>query len=331
MIHKNDMPLISVIIPVYNSEKTIRETLEAVLKQTFSDFEVIVINDGSKDSTLEIISSIQDSRLKVFSYPNSGISPSRNRGFFHASGEFIAFLDHDDLWTPDKLESQLRALQENSQAAVAYSWTDLIDESSRFRGECSRTNVNGNAHAKLLSANFLHTASNPLIRKEALIQVGGFDESVFGPEDWDLFLRLAAHYHFVAVPHAQVLFRVTAGSASTNVSRQEAESLKVIERAFNQAPESLQHLKKYSLSNLYMYLTFKALEVPSGRQNGFTAARCLRLAVRNDPSLLRRRQTLLKALFKITAVVLLPPQQSQALVTTPESLFEKYNKLAKQK
>jgi glycosyltransferase involved in cell wall biosynthesis len=81
MIHKSDMPLISVIIPVYNSEKTIRETLESVFKQTFSDFEVIVINDGSKDSTLEIISSIQDSRLKVFSYANSGISPSRNRGF----------------------------------------------------------------------------------------------------------------------------------------------------------------------------------------------------------------------------------------------------------
>jgi glycosyltransferase involved in cell wall biosynthesis len=323
------MSLISVIIPVYNSEKTIQETLKSVLNQTFSDFEVIVINDGSQDSTLEIISSIQDSRLKVFSYPNSGISPSRNRGLSHASGEFIAFLDHDDLWTPDKLESQLRALQENPQAAVAYSWTDLIDESNQFRGECARTNVTGNAHAKLLSANFLHTASNPLIRKEALIKVGGFDESVFGPEDWDLFLRLAAQYHFVAVPRTQVLFRVTAGSASTNVSRQEAESLKVIERAFNQAPESLQHLKKYSLSNLYMYLTFKALEVPSGRQNGFTAARCLRLAVKNDPSLLRRRQTLLKALFKITAVVLLPLQQSQALVTTAESVFEKYSKVAK--
>ncbi len=323
------MSIISVIIPVYNSEKTIQETLKSVLNQTFSDFEVIVINDGSQDSTLEIISSIQDSRLKVFSYPNSGISPSRNRGLSHASGEFIAFLDHDDLWTPDKLESQLRALQENPQAAVAYSWTDLIDESNQFRGECARTNVTGNAHAKLLSANFLHTASNPLIRKEALIKVGGFDESVFGPEDWDLFLRLAAQYHFVAVPRTQVLFRVTAGSASTNVSRQEAESLKVIERAFNQAPESLQHLKKYSLSNLYMYLTFKALEVPSGRQNGFTAARCLRLAVKNDPSLLRRRQTLLKALFKITAVVLLPLQQSQALVTTAESVFEKYSKVAK--
>jgi hypothetical protein len=109
----------------------------------------------------------------------------------------------------------------------------------------------------------------------------------------------------------------------------EAASLQVIERAFNQAPESLQHLKKYSLSTLYMYLTFKTLEAPSGRQNGLAAARYLWHAIKNEPSLLQRRQTLLKALFKITAVVLLPHQQSQALVTTAESLFEKYSKVAK--
>src|SRR3712207_3352824 len=114
------MPLISVIIPVYNGEKTIQETIESVLNQTFPSFELIVINDGSHDSTLDIVSSIKDPRIKVFSYPNAGLSASRNRGISVACGEYVSFIDADDLWTPDKLEAQYKALQANPQAAVAY-------------------------------------------------------------------------------------------------------------------------------------------------------------------------------------------------------------------
>jgi glycosyltransferase involved in cell wall biosynthesis len=323
------MPLISVIIPVYNGQKTIKETIEAVLNQTFFDFELIVINDGSQDSTLDIVSSIQEARIKVFSYPNAGQAISRNRGLSHACGEFIAFLDADDLWTPDKLEAQLKALQANPQAGVAYSWTAYIDESGQFLRSGNRIAVSGDVYGKLLVRNFLENGSNPLIRKQALDAVGGFDQALCPAEDWDVGLRLASRYHFVAVPAAQILYRVSATSMSSNVLRMEAASLQVIERAFNQAPESLQHLKKYSLSTLYMYLTFKTLEAPSGRQNGLAAARYLWNAIKNEPSLVQRRQTLLKALFKITAVLLLPHQQSQALVTTAENLFEKYSKVAK--
>ncbi|MGA9380619.1 MAG: glycosyltransferase family A protein, partial [Phormidium sp.] len=137
------MPLISVIIPAFNSEKTIRETIESVLHQTFSDFELIVINDGSTDAILEIVTSIKDPRIKVFSYPNTGVAASRNRGFSHSCGEFIAFLDADDLWTADKLEAQLKALQENPQAAVAYSWMDNIDESGKFFSSSFHITENG--------------------------------------------------------------------------------------------------------------------------------------------------------------------------------------------
>lgn len=313
------MPLISVIIPLYNSEKTIRETIESVLNQTFSDFELILINDGSKDSTLDIVSSIQDSRLKVFSYSNAGISASRNRGISQASGEFIAFLDHDDLWTPDKLELQLKALQENPQAAVAYSWNNTIDESSQVLRRGGRVNVNTNTYAKFLVGNFLETASNPLIRKEALIQVGGFDESVLGPEDWDLFVRLAARYHFVEVPQAQVLYRLTASAVSSNVLMMEAAGLQVIERAFNHAPTSLQYLKKYRIGNFYKYLICKALDGFPGRQRGLAAAKFIWPCVINDPALLKSR-VILKVLFKTAAMILLPPQQAQALLTQFKSL-----------
>src|SRR5919202_4312270 len=203
------MPLISVIIPAYNAEKTIKQTIESVLNQTFSDFEIIVINDGSQDSTLEIVSSIPDPRIKVFSYPNAGPQKSRNRGWGNASGEYVSFLDADDLWTPDKLEAQLKALQENPQAAVAYSWSDWIDESGQFLRAGGHITVNGNAYEKLLLRDFVESGSNPLIRRQALDKVGDFDQSVTPAEDWDMWLRLAARYEFVTVPSPQILYRIS--------------------------------------------------------------------------------------------------------------------------
>src|SRR5690242_20728341 len=99
-------PQISVIIPVYNGERTILETIASVQQQTFSDFELIVINDGSTDRTLELLNSVEDPRLKILSYSNGGLPVARNRGISHATGEFITFIDADDLWTSDKLEAQ---------------------------------------------------------------------------------------------------------------------------------------------------------------------------------------------------------------------------------
>jgi len=310
------MPLISVIIPVFNSEKTIRETIESVLKQSFTDFELIVVNDGSQDTTLEIIIQIKDPRLKVFSYSNAGVSATRNRGISQATGKYISFLDSDDLWTSDKLESQLKALQANPQAGVAYSWTNYIDESGKFLYSGNKVVLNGNVYEQLLLQNFIESGSNVLIRREALNQVGGFDESLFGPEDWDLLIRLAAKYDFVVVPIPQILYRMSANSVSSSISRQEKASLKVIEKAFTQAPEALQHLKRYSISNLYKYLTFRVLVGSLERQKALTAAYCFWYAVKNNPAMLSHHPKLmLIVMLKIMAGILLPNKQLQIWVT----------------
>jgi glycosyltransferase involved in cell wall biosynthesis len=203
------MPIISVIIPAYNAEKTIKETIQSVLNQTWQDFELLIINDGSQDATLEVIESIQDPRIKIFSYPNAGSSASRNRGIAIAKGEYISFIDADDLWTADKLEAQYKALQENSQAAVAYSWTDHIDESGQFLRSGPQQSFTGDVYARLLLEDFIGNGSNPLIRAQAFAEVGDFDESLAHSEDWDLWLRLAARYHFVAVPSPQILYRMS--------------------------------------------------------------------------------------------------------------------------
>lgn len=310
------MPTISVIIPVYNGEKTIKETIESVLNQTFRDFELIIINDGSQDATLEIIQAINDERIQVFSYQNSGVSASRNRALTKAKGEFISFIDADDLWTPNKLELQLKALQDNPQAAVAYSWSDWIDESGQFLRSGGHITVNGKAYEKLLLRDFIESGSNPLIRKQALDEVGCFEQSVTPAEDWDMWLRLAAIYEFVTVEVPQILYRISPNSASFNIVKMEAGSLKVIERVFAQAPESLQDLKRETLASRYNYLTFKALEGNLDRKKGLIAARFLIQALKHDLALLGRTKIMVIVVVKIATAILLPPQLTLKLLNT---------------
>lgn len=270
------MTQVSVIIPAYNAETTIQETVESVLNQTFSNFELIIINDASTDSTLEIITSIQDPRIKVFSHTNGNAGASRNCGIDRASGSFIAFLDADDIWAPDKLEKQLQALQENPQAAVAYTWVDCIDEFGNFLRHGSHFSYSGDVLAKLLLTNFLDNGSNPLIRKQALSEVGEFDEVLTNSEDRDMYIRLALRYHFVAVPSPLTFYRITGKTKSyANLFKSEASFLRLIEKAYLQAPSSLQHLKKQSYSNYYNYLIQKALQGYSGWQRSITSIRLL--------------------------------------------------------
>lgn len=306
-----NQPLISVIIPAYNAEKTIKRTIESVLNQTFSDFEIIIVNDGSQDSTVEIASSFSDSRIKVFSYPNAGAAVGRNRGFSHAVGEFIAFLDADDLWTSDKLEAQLKALQNNSKAGVAYSWADIIDECDRFICLGSHITANGNVYAQLLLVCFVVSGSNPLIRRQAFVDVGGFDESLPASQDYDLYLRLAARYDYVAVPSPQVLYRLSTTGMSTNIRRQEETSLLVRKQAFKVSPTVIpKSLKHHSIANFYKHAVCKVLnEVPS-RKRGLESARLVWHLLLYDPALLHKKVTL-KILYRVILFVLFSPQTAQ--------------------
>ncbi|EAW35911.1 glycosyltransferase [Lyngbya sp. PCC 8106] len=309
------MPQISIIIPVYNGATTIQATIDSVLKQTFSDFELIIVNDGSTDSTLEIISQYRDRRLQVLSYPHAGASATRNRGLKQASGEYIAFLDADDLWTPDKLEAQLNALQTHPKAAVAYSWTDFLDEAGSWRQAGRHTTVNGEPYAAMLLYNFIESGSNPLIRRDALDDVGGFDESLSGGQDWDLYLRLAARYLFVNVPAVQIFYRIRNNSISSNITRQEQQVVKVLNRAFSQAPDSLQPLKQKSLALVYKYLVCRTLDLLPNRSNGWKALRLIVIYVRYEPEIIGQLKLIFILLLKSIGLILTPqfPQLLQKL------------------
>ncbi|WP_009632266.1 glycosyltransferase [Synechocystis sp. PCC 7509] len=302
-------PLVSVIIPAFNSEKTIQETIESVLNQTWKNLELIVVNDGSQDATLDVIASIKDPRLTVLSYPNSGVSASRNRGISQAKGEFISFLDADDLWTLDKLETQLKALQDNPQAGVAYSWTDHIDDNSKLLRAGAHYIINGDVYAELLKSNFVANGSNILVRAQALREIGGFNQSFTPAEDWDMYLRLASRYHFVAVPSAQILYRIISTSASSNVFKMEAVSLQIIEQHYSQGSKFLQPAKKESLSNLYKYLIYKVFEEPTGRGKGFKAAKLLWLYLKKDKARHRLIRSKFSLLSKVVATIVIPNYQ----------------------
>lgn len=248
------MSTISVIIPAYNAERTILATIASVQKQTFSDFEIVVIDDGSTDRTSELVKSIGDERIQVFSYPNGGVCAARNRGISHATGEFIAPLDSDDLWTSDKLELQLAALQKHPKAGVAYSWTsDFLDGQEEIFCHYDPVLFEGNVLSELLIRNFLNSGSNPLIRRKAIESVGEFDPACTLFEDWDFYLRLALHWPFVVVPKYQIRYRLSPYSGSAQVKAIEKNGLFTIEKVYSMVPAELQSLKSQTLGDFYQY------------------------------------------------------------------------------
>ncbi len=301
------MPTISVIIPAYNAEHTILDTIKSVQQQTFSDYEIIVINDGSEDRTLELVEQVEDPRVKVFSYKNGGLSTARNRGIARATSEYITFLDADDLWTPDKLEAQLAALQKHPEAGVAYSWTNFMDE----QGESFRAGepiwFEGNVYAELLSDNFIASGSNPLIRKKAIESVGEFDTTLRSCEDWDYMLRLAARWAFVVVPKPQILYRLSLGTMSSKINVMEEAHLIVIEKAFQSIPPELKPLKNKVLANMYRIMAHLCLtRIPNAAGVGL-ASQKLQTAIYLYPKILLDKKVRV-SVVKILIIRLLSPQ-----------------------
>jgi len=213
----------SVVIPAYNAADTLGEAVDSVLAQTRQDFEVIVIDDGSSDSTAAVAASFADQRVRVYRQENAGPSAARNRGIAQAVGEYVSSLDSDDLWLPDYLAEMGRALEENPQADFAYTHAWILDYASgRFRavptGAWHRPSTpmlpRDQFIAELLQECFVNA---PTIRRTVLEQVGGYDESMSHGEDWELWLRLAnSGFEAVRVAGPLTIYRNRPGSHSAD-------------------------------------------------------------------------------------------------------------------
>ena len=221
-------PTVSVVIPAYNADAYIAETIQSALDQTYRDLEVIVVDDGSSDETMARVSAFGE-RVRLHQQRNGGVARARNTGVSLARGEWIAFLDADDLWLPTKIERQL------AMAASAMTFTDRYNIGDRgelpeVQSVCQPMAGGDIFEALLRRGNFITTTS-VLIRRALFNELGGFSVTFNGTEDWDLWLRVAAEHDIAFCPEPLVRYRFHAAGISRNFARMNRERLEVIGRA----------------------------------------------------------------------------------------------------
>jgi glycosyltransferase involved in cell wall biosynthesis len=219
--------LVSVIVPAFNAERTINETLLSVRSQTHQNLEIIVVDDGSTDRTYQYSfdHSRMDSRIRVVRQPNAGVAAARNRGIEEARADLIAPIDADDLWRPTKITRQLRALRAaGSEVKLVYTWSALIDEDSKVIDWGKDPLFAGDVLFALSYGNFVGNGSTALMQKSVLKKLGGYDVSLRarqaqGCEDWSLFLQIAEGFHFAVVPDYLTGYRQARRAMSRDIEQ----------------------------------------------------------------------------------------------------------------
>jgi glycosyltransferase involved in cell wall biosynthesis len=238
------MKLVSVIIPVYKAEKYIADTVKTVLEQTYQNFEILIINDGSPDKSIEICQGFTDSRIKIIHQENKGVSAARNTGINHAQGEYIALLDADDLWTKDKLEKHIEHLENSPFVGVSFSRSAFIDEASKPLGIYQMPKLKEITPALILCRNPIGNGSVPVFRRQVFAGIkfqdnSYFDEQLHHFEDVECWLRIALQtdWQTEGIPEALTLYRVNSQGASTNLVKQVEDMEKVLEKTRSYAPD----------------------------------------------------------------------------------------------
>jgi glycosyltransferase involved in cell wall biosynthesis len=254
------MPKVSVIIPSYNSIKYLPETLNTVLKQTFTDFEVLIINDGSTDNILDWATTIKDKRVKVITKKNEGLAEARNTGIALAKGEYLAFLDADDLWGETKLEKQVNYLNNHSEVGLVDTWVALTDENGKPTGTIIKTNAEGNVIKRILESPTIVCGSSPLVRNICFDKAGLFDKKLSGSADWDMWIRIANYFMFGLIKEPLTYYRQHYNSMSQNRQKMLTDNVVVIEKAFANVSPELNYIKTRSYGRVHLYLAWRALD-----------------------------------------------------------------------
>ncbi|MEA5604524.1 glycosyltransferase family A protein [Nostoc sp. UHCC 0252] len=270
---EKEYPLVSVIVPAYNAEDFIGRTLNSILSQTYTNIEVLVVDDGSQDRTAEIVKSYveKDNRVILLRQENSGVAIARNLAIEKSRGEYIAPIDADDIWYSQKLEKQVQCLSEADQSVgLVYAWSVKIDENDvildisdiEYYIEYYRDffSLEGIVYPSLAYSNFIGNASVPLIRRSCLEKVGVYNwelkaNNAEGCEDWDISLRIAEHYKFRVVREFLIGYRQVKGSMSRNYISMERSYNLVLAEFRQRHPEIPTYIYNLSASNFYFYLS----------------------------------------------------------------------------
>jgi glycosyltransferase involved in cell wall biosynthesis len=322
---KGSTAVVSVIVPSYNASRYIGETLDSALGQTYSNFEIIVVDDGSKDHTQDIVDDYarRDSRIRLISQPNSGVGSARNRGIAEASGEFLAPLDADDIWYPQKLEKQVESLERRGEEwGCAYCWSKSINERGEAVLPLARWPIRGKVFYPLIYRNIIGNASVPLFRTSAVREIGGYrtrteQGGVQGCEDWDLSLRVAAKYLVDQVPDYLVGYRQIASTMSSNVVGMAKSYEFIMSELRRNYPQIPKKLMRWSAAHFYNYL------LPTAYSSGDTdtSFRLVKIMWRSDLGIFLNpptiRMAIVSCLRKIVGPNVLKRRRSEEIDPKP--------------
>jgi glycosyltransferase involved in cell wall biosynthesis len=223
MYESSFTPLVSIIVPAYNAEKTISDTIASIVNQTYNKLEIIIVDDGSTDRTAEIVQSIaiKDHRIQLIKQQNAGVAQARNTAIRAATGSFIAPIDADDLWHPTKIQKQLDKIVQNRNIGLVYTWVRHIDENNNVIGSSKPFPFRGYVHSQHILKNVIGNGSSILTPAHIMREMGGYDPVLRdlraeGAEDYKLQLKIAERYEFEVVPEYLTGYRKTRQSMSAN-------------------------------------------------------------------------------------------------------------------
>jgi len=245
------MPTVSVVMPVYNVEKYVAASIDSVLEQTFENFELILVDDGGTDRSMDICRSFNDPRVRIVSQANRGLPGARNTGIRQARGEFIAIIDSDDLWRPEKLVCHVAHLRSRPEVGVSYSASEFIDGEGKSLGLSMRPKLTDITAADIFCRNPIGNGSVPVFRREMLDAIAYtvehcgsselryFDESFRYCEDIECWTRIAltTNWKFEGLPECLTRYRVVSGGLSANTTRMYEFWRKTRDKAASYAPD----------------------------------------------------------------------------------------------
>lgn len=272
------MKKVSVIIPVYGAEQYIAATLQSVVDQTYKNLEILVIDDGSLDRSIEICRQFKDPRIKIITQKNRGLAGARNTGIRHAQGDYLAFLDADDLWLPEKLEKHVEHLNKSPNVGISYCCSAFIDEAGLPLGIYQTPKLTDITIPNLLCRNPISNGSSPVIRKEVFEEIKFqenlygtiedfyFDDSFRASEDIECWFRIAikTNWKLEGIPEALTLYRVNSGGLSASVFKQLDSWEKVIEKTRSYAPELVAQWENPARAYQLRYLARRAITLKDG-------------------------------------------------------------------
>jgi glycosyltransferase involved in cell wall biosynthesis len=226
-------PCVSVIVTTYKRAKLLAETLDSIMAQTYTDFELIVVDNLSEDGTGEYVSSITDPRVRYFRNANHGvIAVNRNYGIRQAKGRYIAFCDDDDLWLSDKLEQQVKLLEQHVEVALCYTQAESFLGDQILATRMNRRQVRTNHFFQLLRGNFFPNSS-VLIRREVFEELGMLTEDASLREDYEMWLRVARRHRLMGIEASLIRYRVHPSNVAGNRAAETLRAIRTVKSVVN--------------------------------------------------------------------------------------------------